>query len=172
VKTIFRATSKFLDDVRRDLERPHPFALERVGFITTRAAGGRGFLLVLAQSYHPVDDEDYLADRNVGAMMGSEAIRKGLNLALLQKVGVFHVHLHAHHGRPWFSSVDLREQMKFLPDFFKVRPELPHGAIVLSFDKVAGRIWLRPRRVRRISEFNVVGPRLSFDDQSRVDVMA
>jgi hypothetical protein len=170
VKTIFRATSSFLDDVRRDLNRPHPFASERVGFITTRAAGGRGYVLVLAQNYHPVADDDYLPDLYVGAMMGSEALRKSLNLALLQKVGVFHVHLHGHEGRPWFSQVDLREQVKFVPDFFKVRPDLPHGAIVLSYNKAAGRIWLRPRSIKRISEFNGVGPRLSIDDESRVDV--
>jgi hypothetical protein len=95
--------------------------------------------------------------------MGQEAIRNALNLALLDTVGVFHVHIHAHHGRPRFSGVDLREQHKFVPDFFKVRPEMPHGAVVLSYDHAIGRVWLGPGTIAEIGEFNTVGPRTFVD---------
>ena len=163
VSTIFRATAGLLWTVRQDLRRPHSFAPERVGFITVKAAQARDHLVLLAHGYHSVADDDYVDDPRVGAMMGQEAIRKGLDLALLEKVGIFHVHEHGHKGRPRFSRVDLTEQANFVPDFFKVRPEMPHGAIVLSHDRATGRVWLAPDAVEEIREFNSVGPRTVFD---------
>lgn len=160
---MFRQESGFVRDVRRDLARPHAFAAERVGFITIKAAHARDQLVLLAHGYHPVADEDYVNDPRVGAMMGQEAIRKGLELALFNQVGVFHVHMHEHKGPPGFSRLDLQEQLKFVPDFFKVRPEMPHGAIVLSHDHAAGRVWLGPNAVEEIAEFNTVGPRTLVD---------
>src|SRR5262249_26964136 len=119
---VFRTTEEFMATVRSDLARPHPFAHERVGFITVRAAMGWHHLVLLAQDYHPVADADYLDDPSVGAMMGQEAIRKALDVALLNPVGMFHVHMHELPGRLWFSPTDLREQLRYVPDFFKVRP--------------------------------------------------
>ncbi len=162
MRTIFRATSDFLKGVRRDLERPHAFAAERVGFISVRAANAGENLLLLAHGYHPVDDSDYVNDQSVGAMMGQEAIRKALNIALLQSVGMLHVHAHGHRGVPEFSKIDLSEQDHFVPDFFKVCKAMPHGALVLSHDKAAGRVWLSPAAVSNIHEFNIIGWRYSL----------
>src|SRR5882672_10469863 len=86
-RTVFRATSTFMSDMRKDLMRPHAFAHERVGFITVRAAMGAESLMMLAENYYPVADEDYLRDTSVGAMIGQEALRKALEIALLQRVG-------------------------------------------------------------------------------------
>ncbi len=163
MKTIFKMTGQFLKNVRHDLARPHRFAAERVGFISIRAAKTANALVLLAEGYHPVADDDYLNDPSVGAMMGQEAIRKALNLALLQSVGMFHVHMHEHTGRPRFSRTDLREQLKFVPDFFKVCRQLPHGAIVLSHDHATGRVWLNPETVADVSEFNTVDSRVRID---------
>jgi hypothetical protein len=164
MKTIFRATDRFLEDVRRDLARPHPFAAERVGFISVRATtAGDDILLLLAADYFPLADDDYVDDASVGAMMGQEAIRKALEIALLRSVGMVHVHLHEHHGRPHFSRIDVREQLKFVPDFFKVRREMPHGAVVLSHDRANGHIWLDRDTIVDISEFDVMGRRLTID---------
>ena len=155
--------NSFLHTVRRDLARLHSFAAERVGFISVRAASARGNLLLLAEAYHQVADNDYLDDATVGAMMGQEAIRKALNVALLQSVGMFHVHMHGHLGRPGFSNTDLREQIKFVPDFFKIHRRTPHGAIVLSHDRATGRVWLDPETIVGITEFNTLGPRVTID---------
>lgn len=157
MKVEFRATENFLGNVRTDLERPHAFADERVGFISVRAAQGADHLVLLAEGYHPVADRDYVQDQTVGAMMGPEAIRKALEVALLKQVGMFHVHMHFHPGRLWFSRIDLREQPKFVPDFFKVCPKMPHGALVLSRQSAAGRVWLGRDNVTAISEFTSVG---------------
>ncbi|TIL83046.1 MAG: hypothetical protein E5Y89_02440 [Mesorhizobium sp.] len=162
-RVIFRATSGFLLHVRQDLERRHAFALERVGFITVRAAQGAEGLVLLAEDYYPVADEHYVHDRSVGAMIGSEALRKALELALLKGVGVFHVHMHGLTPRLWFSLVDLREQVKFIPDFFTVCPQMPHGAIVLNAKTAAGRVWLGPDHITQIDEFNTIGPRMMIN---------
>jgi hypothetical protein len=157
--TTFRATRSFIQEVRRDLSRPHAFAHERVGFITVRAASGADGLVLLAENYYPVADNEYVRDNTVGAMIGQEALRKALDLALLQGVGVFHVHMHFPSARLWFSATDLREQAKFVPDFFKVCPQMPHGAVVLNDKTLAGRIWTAPAQVKNIDEFNIVGSR-------------
>ncbi|TAK82750.1 MAG: hypothetical protein EPO20_20330 [Betaproteobacteria bacterium] len=157
---IFRSPGELIASMRRDLSRPHAFAAERVGFITVRATAANDTLMLLAQDYHGVADDDYVPDRSVGAMIGQEALRKALEIALLNNVGVFHVHMHEFPGRLWFSRIDLHEQLRFVPDFFKVRRKMPHGALVLSPRAAAGRVWLSPERAERIAEFNIVGKRL------------
>lgn len=158
MKIQFKITSQLLLEVRQDLAREHRFAAERVGFIGCRVASMGGGLLVLAERYDPVEDDDYLDDPHVGAMMGPDAIRKALQFAYNDQISMFHVHLHGHRGRPWFSRLDLSENAKFVPDFWNVRPELPHGALVLSLDSAAGLCWMPGSpRPARITEFTVVG---------------
>ena len=157
---IFKAPEQFMTRVRADLSRPHAFAHERVGFISVRAASARDGLVLFAQDYFPVADKEYVRDNSVGAMIGQEAMRKALEIALLQPVGMFHVHQHLFAGRLWFSHVDLREQARFVPDFFKVRASMPHGAIVLSSTAAAGRVWLAPDHIEHLDEFNTVGTKV------------
>jgi len=160
MKTLFRATADFMAHVRRDLERPHAFAHERVGFIAVRATTGREHLVLLAERYHPVADEDYIRDDTVGALIGQEALRKALEVALLQSVGMFHVHAHFHPGKLWFSLTDLREQARFVPDFFSVRESMPHGALVLNHTDAAGRVWLSRTGISTIDEFDTIGAKV------------
>jgi len=157
---IFRATTPFIKRVHVDLRRPHAFAAERVGFMTMRAAASGSTLLLLPQDYYPVADGDYVRDPSVGAMLGQEALRKALEIALLNKVGIAHVHMHDFPGRLWFSRTDLREQLKFMPDFFKVCRTMPHAAVVLGPSAAAGRTWLGADKIERITEFNFIGPRV------------
>ena len=145
MKTHFRARNNFLESVRADLHRPHPFAAERVGFLLCRAARlDDDGLLILGAAYHAVEDDDYLRDDSVGAMMGPSAIRKAMQRAYnlgVQDIGLFHVHMHGHHGLPGFSKIDLTEYLKFVPDFFNAVPSMPQGAIVLSLDQAIGLCW-------------------------------
>lgn len=131
-----------LQAIRRDLARPHRFAYERVGFISAGLSSAADDLWVLARSYRPVADDDYLPDPSVGAMMGPDAIRKALQWAMSENVAIFHVHTHGGRGQPGFSDIDLREQAKFVPNFFQIAPQCPHGALVLSNDSAHGHIWL------------------------------
>jgi hypothetical protein len=154
----FKILTALAAAIRADLLRPHFFAAERVGFISCRAGRTPDGIVILASEYHPLEDADYIDDRSVGAMMGSDAIRKALQRAYAGGVSMFHVHLHDHPGRPGFSGVDSRESAKFVPDFFNVRPDLPHGAFVLSRDCAYGMCWCaRTSRPIAIGEFVFVG---------------
>jgi len=151
-------TAQLFSDIQKDLHRRHPFALERVGFIGTGLALHGNHCTLLAHSYIPIADEDYLDDPSVGAMMGPDAMHKAMAWAFEERVALFHIHSHGGQGVPGFSGVDTRESNKFVPDFFKVRPERPHGAIVLSNTHAFGRVWLTlgsPTRV--IDEFYLIG---------------
>jgi hypothetical protein len=160
--TLFRAHTDLLREVRDDLCRPHPFAAERVGFLLCRAGRLKdNGLVILAGGYHLVEDDDYLDDPRVGAMMGPAAIRKAMQRAYnggAQDIGLFHVHMHDHAGMPGFSRVDLTEYNKFVPDFFNAVPAMPHGAIVLSLDRAIGLCWrTRDAQPERIDRFASIG---------------
>jgi hypothetical protein len=162
MKIAFKIPQGLFTEIHRDLSRPHEFAAERVGFI---ACGASAFntdgLLLLGATYHPVADQHYVDDPRVGAMMNSDAIRLALEVAYNRNVAMFHVHRHEHYGKPGFSRVDRRESARFIPDFFKVRSSLPHGALVLSYDSIAGLCWLaRDKHPVEIQEFVVVGPQV------------
>lgn len=161
MKVHFKITAALLETIRVDLRRPHRFAYERVGFISAGLAQSAEEVLVLARSYRPVADEDYLPDASVGAMMGPEAIRKAMEWALIRGVAIFHVHTHGGMGMPEFSGVDVRENSKFVPDFLKVAPQNIHGAIVLSDYAAAGQFWAaRDRHAQRVTRFVEVGTQI------------
>lgn len=159
MKASFRLTNELLAQIHDNLSKPHPFAAERVGFISCTAANGPdGGLILLAQMFHPVADDHYIDAPKVGAMMGSAAIRTALQYAYQNPVSMFHVHRHEHRGRPKFSPIDRRESARFVPDFWKVRPGRPHGALVLSLDSVTGLCWYPNKQEPLfIESFSVVG---------------
>ena len=158
MKLEFRITSGLAGQIRTDLRRRHRFAFERVGFISARPAATSPGLTLLAIDYHSVADEDYVNDPSVGAMIGPTAMRKALQLTYKRDVSMLHVHMHEHAGPPEFSRVDLREYPKFVPDFFNVRPRLPHGAILLSHDELTGLIWpCRGAQPQRLDEAIEIG---------------
>ena len=154
-----RLAQDLLSAVHTDLSRPHPFAFERVAFLTCRVAPLReDGLVLLAAEHHVVNDEDYERDDTVGAMLGARAFRRMLQLAYHQPLAVLHVHRHEHRGRPGFSGVDRSEAERYVPDFWKVRPHLPHGALVLSHDSATGLIWSpSTRRANMLARISVVG---------------
>jgi hypothetical protein len=165
MKTQLRITQQQLDDMRLDLRRPHPFALERVGFLYCRYGQlGKNGLAVLAYEYVPVADEHYIDDPDFGAVIGSGAFREVLQHTFDIPVGVFHVHLHDHRGAPGPSRQDLSETAKFVPDFFHGRVDLPHGALILSADGISGRIWFgEHKKPEAIHEVRIIGaPLTSF----------
>jgi len=159
MKAHFRITSDLLGHILSDLRRPHPFAGERVGFLTCRAGIlVRNEFVLLGQKWHTIADEDYIRDFSVGAMIGAAAFRKILQYGYTNPVSVFHVHLHEHDGIPRFSQTDQRETAKFVPDFWNVRHGLPHGALVLSNTSVSGKCWYSAAtQPIPISEFRIVG---------------
>lgn len=76
---------------------------------------------------------------------------------------MFHVHLHDRLGTPHPSEVDWSEWAKFIPDFWHVQPKLPHGALILSRNRINGWCWYpglsRPLAMTR---FSVVDSKLTI----------
>jgi hypothetical protein len=127
--------------MRRDLAKPHPHASERVGFASAGFWQTDDQLLILIREYRAVADTHYLEDGSVGAKVNAAALRDEMQLALDRQHGVFHVHQHVGRGTPRFSAYDVSEQWKFVPAFFQVSESCPHGAILLSEDRVAASVW-------------------------------
>jgi hypothetical protein len=146
MKARIKIPNSMLDAIRADLARPHSFAHERVGFLTAGAARVRdGGLLLLARTYRPVDEEDYVPDRCVGVKIGSDAMRKALEAAYQPRSALLHIHTHGGCGRPEFSMTDLRSGAEFVPGFFHAVSRMPHGMLVLSDDSATGLLWFGPK---------------------------
>jgi hypothetical protein len=153
-----KITRSLFIQILHDLARPHPFALERVVFVSFRPADLRDGILLLANNLHTIRDDDYERNDNVGAMLGSGAFRMALQFAYNNPVSMFHIHKHDHSGIPRDSLVDRESSVQFVPDFWKVRPRFPHGTIILSKDSMSGLTWLpNMRRPIPISRFTIVG---------------
>ncbi|MCJ0766126.1 hypothetical protein [Variovorax terrae] len=165
MKTHIKIAGPLLSAIRADLHRRHPFAFERVGFLTAGARWtGDGDLVLLCRDYQPVVDEDYERSSSVGARIGSNAMRKVLQAAYQHKSAILHIHTHGGRGRPEFSAVDLNSARDFVPGFFNALPQMPHGIVVLSNDSARCLLWTGPKdRPRHVDGFQQVGaPLIKF----------
>lgn len=161
MKVVFRMTRDLLLAVHRDLSRPHEHASERVGFIFCGVGAlPNSGIVIVARSYHKVEDDHYVHDDTVGAVIGEQAFRQILQATYRRPASVFHVHRHEHRGRPVPSLIDTQESAKFVPNFWHVAPKVPHGFLLLSLDNHAGWVWPSPSQsVAPISHFLIAGGR-------------
>jgi hypothetical protein len=129
--------------MRDDLRRKHEFAYERVGFLSAKL-GNRGGEepLVLFNDYHPVPDDQYIDDPYSGARINEVAIREAMQRVLDTGSGSFHVHWHAHRGRPGFSSMDLEETPRIVSSLRVAGPGQAHGMLLLSDDHCIAQVWM------------------------------
>jgi hypothetical protein len=142
-----RISRQLVERIQADLRRRHPFAHERVGFLTCKTAAlPDDGVLMIPTSYYPLRDDEYVESDEVGAMMGEEAIGRAMQLAYRGRESIVHVHEHGHLGQPGFSKIDVTEGRAFMPDFFNASPRQPHGLLVLSRDYATALVW-RPGRV-------------------------
>src|SRR5713226_3783448 len=146
MKVIVKLTGALHAEILRDLTRRHPFAAERVGFVSARIGtlvdDGR---LILLTRYHSIPDDEYVNDPSVGARIGSAAITWAMQAAYHgrpQREGVFHIHLHGHRGETGMSGVDNREIPPMIPGFQSVGRDAVHGFVILSLDHGSTWVWL------------------------------
>jgi hypothetical protein len=168
MKIHIKITEALMAQVRSDLHRRHAFAFERVGFLTAGATRSRdGDILLLCRSYHPVADEDYEASATVGAQIGSDAMRKAIEVAYPSKSALLHIHTHGGRGVPAFSRTDLVSGAQFVPGFFNALPRTPHGLIVLSNTSAKGLVWMaKNAKPQYVDGFTQVGrPVQKFGDR-------
>lgn len=120
-------------------------------------ADGELGLMILAGSYSPVPDGDYIEDHTVGAKIGSAAIRSAMQRSLDTGMGVMHIHMHEGRGRPGFSTMDRKSMNNLIPSFFNVSPNVPHGALVFNRYSIAGVVWIDKKTPLVIAKVSVVG---------------
>jgi hypothetical protein len=161
MKIIFRITSEMLEQIRIDLARPHPFAFERVGFISVRRGSLVEGQLLLAVSYHPVRDEHYIkakAGDLAGAIISRYAISEAMQEALTTGDGIFHIHMHHFDSfsEP-FSRVDLKSLNELMPSFYSVSKNALHGALLMTPKHILGKYWTPDRRAHNLQTISVVG---------------
>lgn len=154
---ILKITGRLLTQVQCDLERPHPFAFERVGFIFVRqGALENEKKLLLPTHYMPINDEHYIPDYTVGARYNSTAIRGVMQRILDTKEGAFHVHMHSP-VFPTFSSDDRENHQRLMPAFRNVGMKSIHGAILLMKHTIVGICWLPgEKNPHKISQIKVI----------------
>ena len=99
-------------------------------------------MLVLATNYYSVADENYVDDPYSGARINSAAIREAMQCVLDTGDGLFHVHCHAHRGRPGFSGMDLDETPQIVSSLRVVGPNQAHGMLLLSNDQCIAKVWM------------------------------
>jgi len=149
--------------MRSDLRRSHPFAYERVGYVFIRPAGGKVFVVT---GYEPVPDEFYIKDRTVGARIDHRGIALAMKRADQNGEGILHTHIHTGRGYPRFSRDDVADHPNFLRSFRNAKPQMSHGFLLLSNDKMMARVWMPGNEsYLDIFRFTLMGLPLSFDWQ-------
>lgn len=160
-------------EILEDLARAHPFAGERVGFACARIGSlADGGTLVLLNRYHPIPDDQYLADRTVGARIGRDALSWAMEAVYHgrpTREGIFHVHVHDHPGQPWMGGVDRCEIPRLMPGFQSVGRDAVHGIVLLSRDHGAAWVWLPgSKEAVAAGKVSVIGKPLGvFERESR-----
>ena len=168
MKIHIKITEALLTRVRSDLHRRHPFAFERVGFLTAGATRSpEGDILLLCRDYHPVADEHYEVSATVGAQIGSDAMRRAIEVAHPGKSALLHIHTHGGRGVPTFSKTDLISGGQFVPGFFNALLRTPHGLLVLSNTSARGLVWTaKNAKPQNVDGFTQVGRSvLKFGDR-------
>lgn len=131
----FRIPEELHKTMLSDLNRSHPFAYERVGFLFAKTIKlSPNVNLVIAIDYLPVDDNDYINDKMVGAKINSDAIRAAMQGTIGKNCGCFHVHLHDHYGKPSPSFTDAKSLPGIVKSLNNIAPNHTNGFLILSRD--------------------------------------
>ncbi len=125
--------------MKGDLRRPHPHALERVGYVFTKPTADT---TLECTDYVSVPDAFYVKDSSVGAHVDHRAIVLAMKRADHENEGVLHVHSHGGFGIPTFSPVDVGSHEVYLRSFRNANSHVTHGVLLLSEDSMVARVWV------------------------------
>ena len=165
-KVTIRIPDELCQQIRKDLDRKHDFAYERLGF----AIGKSKELhdddeLIIITDYIPVDDDHYIEDNSVGARINSDAIRNAMQIAMNKKCSIFHIHEHHGTGTPTFSFTDLNELPRIVDAMINANPKNIHGLLLLSEDGINATVKMKPSKGEAILEKVIrVGFPMSFNE--------
>jgi hypothetical protein len=134
-KVKMKIPDSIYEQMLEDLKRLHSHAHERVGFLFIKSKLlFNKTVLILATEYIPVADEDYIRDNTVGARINAAAIKKAMQGIYDRKGGCFHVHLHAHSGKPSPSGIDKEGLPGVVNSFSNISGQQANGILILSQD--------------------------------------
>lgn len=163
---ILKIPKKLFSKILSDLKRSHPFAEERIGFVSTKYKKLKnGTILIFATGYKAVKEEDYINDEEVGARINSNAIRSAMQNILDTKEGGFHVHYHLFSfGMPEFSDTDLIDNPEIVKSFTYVGKQQAHGMLVIgnNFSNALVQLPEENSSLKRITKIVVVGYPMNF----------
>jgi hypothetical protein len=172
MKIELKLSQALYDTIRSDLQRSHPFAAERVGFVMARTGAlSQGGVLILPTRYHSIPDDQYLRDSTVGARIGPEAMRSAMEAVYhgrSNREGIFHVHLHPHSGETAMSRTDSRELPPLIPGFQSVGPLAAHGILILSRNHGTAWVWLPGQSTAQVNKtISIIGTPLELFIQGK-----
>ncbi len=141
-----RIPRSLFEKIIKDLRREHEFAFERAGFTFGRVKKlGEDQFIVFLNEYLPVDDNNYIDDKSVGARINSAAITSAMQITFGGSKSTFHTHLHDFEyddAMPQFSVVDREELPPIAKSAMSFAPDQVHGCIVLSGNSINAVVFL------------------------------
>lgn len=123
-----------------DLERPHPFAGERLGFFSFRQSLDPEEPHLLCFAYHSIPDEQYVKDPRVVAKIAEAAIHTAMSRTFSTSAGQLWVHTHGCHGYPAASGADRHYGPKVAQSCANAQPKSLQGWAVISEDGITGEM--------------------------------
>ena len=162
--TVLRIPDIYYKTMLSDLRASHPFASERVGFLSTNiSSAGEHFKIITVTGYYPVDDSDYIDDPSVGAKINGAAIRRAMQRIISTGMGCLHVHLHDHIGRPGPSYTDLNSLPELSEGFYNANPRAVSGYAIFSRNSFFGMANISDDfDLIKIDQMTIVGYPMQF----------
>lgn len=171
-----RIPQRIYQEILKDLRRPHSFAAERVGFLSTGVfPSNDNSLIITATKYTPVKDEDYIDDPSVGAAINENAIHSAMKRIFSSGQGCLHIHLHNHLGRPGPSSTDMQSLPELAEAFHSCNTGAACGFLILSKDSFRCYVTTSEKyKLFDVEQMTIVGSPMKFcfqeEKKSKTDV--
>src|ERR1700726_939704 len=170
MKPLLKIPRDLLLQALADLERPHPFAHERLGFFSFRQSMDSCRPFVLCYGYHPIPDEQYIPDVTCGARIGGAAIQTAMGRAFREQCGQLWVHTHGRRGHPLASMTDISEGPNVVRSLANAQPSKVQGWAIISEEGAWGQIRCPDGQLRNLDELTVIGWPLTIPSKDRAEV--
>ena len=125
------------DEAVNDLKRIHPFAFERIGYLTGKLENQN---LVL-NGWLSIKDDYYEESNEVGARVGRDGMIFIMKRAFQSKKIFFHTHLHAFQRSPVFSFIDELSLLEVTHSLTNLTGQCFHGGIVIGQSLSRIKFW-------------------------------
>lgn len=157
MKPWIKIPRELLSDALDDLERPHDFAAERLGFFSFRQSLDRDVPLLLCSEYHSIPDDQYVEDPTCGGRIGGQAIQAAMGRSFRTGSGQLWVHTHGRHGYPGASGTDRREGPRVVQSCANAQPKTLHAWAVISEDGICGQVRTTDGTLHDFCDLSVIG---------------